>query len=83
MSRQKTLNVVLDNCPSYDEVPPSYTLSKSELEDYLPEIVVLYPSELLKQYQERRSRGRRSGALLPESIAEEEHYKGSRTIDKE
>ncbi len=83
MSRRKTLNAVSDDCPSYDEVPPSHASGESGFEDYLPGIVASYPGELLKRYQERRSRGRQSGALLPESVAEEEHHEGSGTMNKE
>jgi hypothetical protein len=83
MSRRKTLNTVLDNCPSCGEVPPNHISGESGFEDYLPEIVALYSGELLERYQERRSRRRRSGTLLPESVAEEEYYKGSGTINKE
>ncbi|KAF4627254.1 hypothetical protein G7Y89_g10902 [Cudoniella acicularis] len=77
MSRRKALNAASDDCPSYGEVSLSHISGESGFEDYLPEIVVLYPGELLKRYQERGSRGRRSGALLPESVAEEEHHEGT------
>jgi hypothetical protein len=82
MSRRKTLNAASGDHSSYDEIPPSYVLGESGFEG-LPEIVVSYPGELLKRYQERRSRERRSGALSPESVVEEEYHEDSRTANKE
>jgi hypothetical protein len=84
MSRQKALNALSnDHCSYNDEVPPSYVLGEGRFEDYLPGIVVLYPGELLKRYYKRRSYKRQSGALSPESVVEEEHYKGSGITNKE
>jgi hypothetical protein len=82
MSRRKALNAP-SNDYCYDEVPPSYVLGEGRFEDYLPGIVALYPGELLKRYYERRSCKRRSSAPLPESVVEEEHYKGSGITNKE
>jgi hypothetical protein len=80
MSCRKALNASFNNHYSYNKVPLSYILS---VEDYLPGIIILYLSELLKQYYKRRSCKRRSGALLLEFAVEEEHYKGNRTMNKE
>ena len=83
MSRRKTLNAASDDCPSYGEVPPSHASGESGFEDYLPEIVASYPGELLKRYQDKRSRERRSGAPSPESVVEKEYYEDSVTMKKE
>jgi hypothetical protein len=79
MSRRKTLNVASSDHSSSDEIPPSYAPGESGSEG-LPEIVASYPGELLKRYQERRSRERRSCAPSPESVAKEEY---SETTNKE
>ena len=78
MSRWKTLNAASDDYSSY----LSYASGESGFES-LPEIVASYPVELLKGYQERRSRERRSGAPSQESVVEEEYHEVSRTADKE
>jgi hypothetical protein len=83
MSRRKALNAASNDHCSYDEVPPNYASGKGRFEDYLPVIVVLYPGELLKQCHKRRSCEKRSGAPSPESMVEEGHHKGSKTMNKE
>ena len=82
MSRGKTLNAASGHHSSYDEIPPSYASGESGFEG-LPEIVASYPGELLKRYQERRSRERRSCAPSPESVVKEEYHEYSGTANKE
>jgi hypothetical protein len=50
MSYKKILNAVLDDHSSYNKD----VLDENKRKD-LPEIIILYPGELLKQYRERRS----------------------------
>jgi hypothetical protein len=83
MSRRKTLNAASNDHSSYDEVPPSYASGEGRFEDYMPGIVASYPGELLKRYQERRSRERRSGAPSPESVVKEEYHEDNGTANKE
>jgi hypothetical protein len=82
MSRRKTLNAASGDHSSYNKIPLSYVSEESGFEG-LPEIVVSYPGELLKQYQERRSHERQSCALSPESVVKKEYHKDSRTANKE
>jgi hypothetical protein len=49
MSYQKTLNVISSDYSFYDKIPLSYVLRESGFKG-LPEIVILYLGELLKQY---------------------------------
>ena len=70
MSRRKTLNAASDD---HSLLLPRYASVEGGFEG-LPAIVTSYPGELLKRYQERRYRERRSGAPSPESVVEEEYY---------
>jgi hypothetical protein len=47
MSRRKTSNAASGDYSYYDEIPLSYISGESGFEG-LPEIIVLYPGELLK-----------------------------------
>jgi hypothetical protein len=78
MSRRKTLNAASDDHSSYDK-----DASDENGREDLPKIIASYPGELLKRYQDKRSRERRSGAPSPESVVEKEYYEDSVTTKKE
>jgi hypothetical protein len=78
MSRGKTLNAASDDHSFYDK-----NISDENGRKDLPKIIASYPGELLKRYQDKRSRERRSGAPSPESIVEKEYYEDSMTTKKE